>query len=118
VILAKIRRSDQILPPHARAQTFGDLAGERSNGIVAHELREKGQLASLIDCVWAESAGCVGSSSFEVCFQGRRPLPHESAGRRILPRWNELLRDELLQNVMARRASTRAITPIEASRPR
>ena len=33
-IPAKARRGDQIVASHVRAQTFGDIAGERSDEIV------------------------------------------------------------------------------------
>jgi len=45
---AKVRCGDQIFASHVRAHTFGDFVGERSNRIVAHELREKRELARLI----------------------------------------------------------------------
>ena len=45
---AKPRRGDQITASHVRTQSFGDIAGKRSDGIVAHELGEKGQFAPLI----------------------------------------------------------------------
>jgi len=45
---AKVRCGDQIFASDVRAHTFGDFIGERSNGIVAHELREKRELAGLI----------------------------------------------------------------------
>jgi hypothetical protein len=45
---AKVRRGDQIFASRVRPQTSGDFVGERSNGIVAHELREKRELARLI----------------------------------------------------------------------
>jgi hypothetical protein len=45
---AKVCCGDQIFASDARAQTFSDFVGERSNGIVAHELREKRELARLI----------------------------------------------------------------------
>jgi hypothetical protein len=48
LIPAKARRCDQIVASRVGAQTFSDIAGERSDGIGAHELGEKGQFASLI----------------------------------------------------------------------
>jgi hypothetical protein len=45
---AKVRCGDQIFASHVRAHTFGDFVGERSNRIVAYELREKRELARLI----------------------------------------------------------------------
>ena len=54
---AKVRRRDQIVAPHVRAQTFGDFAGQRSYGIMAHELRQKRQLPLVIVRVPEESSG-------------------------------------------------------------
>jgi hypothetical protein len=53
----KVRRCDQIFASYVRAQTLGDFAGQRNDGIMAHELREKRQLSPVIGRVPEESSG-------------------------------------------------------------
>ena len=72
-IPAKTRRSDQIVASHVRAQTFGDIAGERSDGIGAHELGEKRQLAlSSVAFEGARPAESADRGLSSVCIVGVR----------------------------------------------